>query len=159
MTDKDIKNDNVFIWFLMIPICIIAIYCFVEGFIFSFERAASQFNGGNAGGGVVILGLFILFIPFMSLMNILVHIGAGIRVFRNKLPEFSKDNIFHFKNDSIGSMNLIKLLSNGFIVVYIVWFIYGIFEGNFAYLVWNLLAIAVTLYYKWCFTAQKSISE
>ena len=124
-------------WILMIPICIIALYFLLESVMYVPEIT------GMGGTGLV------LFIPIFAIIcigNIVVHIIAGLLGAFSKNNELSYKDVFYKKSDKI-AVKIIKIVGYLFMLFYIFDMSIGIVNSNYYSIVWNALAIIVTVFY------------
>ena len=120
-------------WILMIPICIIALYFLLESVMYVPEIT------GMEGTGLV------LFIPIFAIIcigNIVVHIIAGLL------------DVFYKKSDKI-AVKIIKIVGYLFMLFYMFDMSIGIVNSNYYSIVWNALAMIVTVFYVIWFSAIK----
>lgn len=124
-------------WILMIPICIIALYFLLESVMYVPEIT------GMEGTGLV------LFIPIFSIIcigNIVVHIIAGLLGIFSKNNELSFKDIFYKKSDTV-CIKILKIVGYLFMLFYIFDMSIGIVNSNYYSIVWNALAMIVTVFY------------
>ena len=123
-------------WILMIPICIIALYFLLESVMYVPEIT------GMEGTGLV------LFIPIFAIIcigNIVVHIIAGLLGAFSKNNELSYKDVFYKKSDKI-AVKIIKIVGYLFMLFYIFDMSIGIVNSNYYSIVWNALALIVTVF-------------
>lgn len=141
-------------WIILIPVCAIAIYCFYKGAFYSIEWQAAKIDARiaqtgedyNFGGMLILLGWALIVTVAMVLVNLLVHISAGIKTFRGKFSGFCL-SLMTFRRSDCRQSRRIKILFYGLTVLYSGWFVYAIHQSNAYYAVWSVLAILVTMYY------------
>ena len=132
-------------WILMIPICIIALYFLLESVMYVPEIT------GMEGTGLV------LFIPIFAIScigTIVVHIIAGLLGAFSKNNELSYKDVFYKKSDKI-AVKIIKIVGYLFMLFYIFDMSIGIVNSNYYSIVWNALAMIVTVFYVIWFSAIK----
>ena len=132
-------------WILMIPICIRALYFLLESVMYVPEIT------GMEGTGLV------LFIPIFAIIcigNIVVHIIAGLLGVFSKNNELSCKDVFYKKSDKI-AVKIIKIVGYLFMLFYIFDMSIGIVNSNYYSIVWNALAMIVTVFYVIWFSAIK----
>lgn len=123
-------------YFLVIPVCLVALY-------FLLESAMYIPKGSNIEGTGKVLFIPIFFI--ICLCNIIVHIVAGIFI-NNQNKYINYKDAFYKKSDKLFS-KVLKIVGYIFISFYISDMIVGTRIGNYYSIVWNLLAIVVTIFY------------
>lgn len=124
-------------WILMIPICIIALYFLLESAMYVPEIT------GMEGTGLV---LFIPIFVIICIGNIVVHIIAGLLGIFSKNNELSYKDVFYKKSDKI-TIKIIKILGYLFMLFYIFDMLTGIVNSNYYSIIWNALAMIVTVFY------------
>ena len=132
-------------WILMIPICIIALYFLLESVMYVPEITGME--------GTVL----VLFIPIFAIIcigNIVVHIIAGLLGAFSKNNELSYKDVFYKKSDKI-AVKIIKIVGYLFMLFYIFDMSIGIVNSNYYSIVWNALAMIVTVFYVIWFSAIK----
>ena len=120
-------------WILMIPICIIALYFLLESVMYVPEIT------GMEGTGLV------LFIPIFAIICI-GNIIAGLLGAFSKNNELSYKDVFYKKSDKI-AVKIIKIVGYLFMLFYIFDMSIGIVNSNYYSIVWNALAMIVTVFY------------
>ena len=124
-------------WILMIPICIIALYFLLESVMYVPEITGMECTG------------LVLFIPIFAIIcigNIVVHIIAGLLGVFSKNNELSYKDVFYKKSDKI-AVKIIKIVGYLFMLFYIFDMSIGIVNSNYYSIVWNALAMIVTVFY------------
>ena len=124
-------------WILMIPICIIALYFLLESVMYVPEIT------GMEGTGLV---LFIPIFVIICIGNIVVHIIAGLLGAFSKNNELSYKDVFYKKSDKI-AVNIKKIVGYLFMLFYMFDMSIGIVNSNYYSIVWNALAMIVTVFY------------
>ena len=124
-------------WILMIPVCIISLYFLLESVMYVPEIT------GMEGTGLV---LFIPIFVIICIGNIVVHIIAGLLGAFSKNNELSYKDVFYKKSDKI-AVKIIKIVGYLFMLFYIFDMSIGIVNSNYYSIVWNALAMIVTVFY------------
>ena len=124
-------------WILMIPICVIALYFLLESVMYVPEIT------GMEGTGLV---FFIPIFAIICLGNIVVNIIAGLLGVFSENNELSYKDVFYKKSDKIG-VKIIKIIGYLFMLFYMFDMLVGIVNSNYYSIVWNTLAIIVTVFY------------
>ena len=99
----------------------------------------------------------VLFIPIFAIIcigNIVVHIIAGLLGVFSKNNELSCKDVFYKKSDKI-AVKIIKIVGYLFMLFYMFDMSIGIVNSNYYSIVWNALAMIVTVFYVIWFSAIK----
>lgn len=123
-------------YFIIIPICLVALYFLLESAMYIPNDSNIEVNGK------------VLFIPIffvICLCNIIVHIIAGIFI-NNQNKYINYEDAFYKKSDKL-PIKILKVIGYVFISFYIFDMSVGTINGNYYSIVWNSLAIIVTIYY------------
>lgn len=125
------------LWLLMIPVCILALYCFLCSL--NYEVKVGSFANSS-----FIFGYFIFFI--MCVDNLCVHLFSGflgVFIDENKIL---LSNFFYLKDNDI-MIKILKVISYVFISIYFSSLLSSINYRNYYGVVWDILAIIVTVFY------------
>lgn len=125
------------LWLLMIPVCILALYCFL--YSLNYEVKVGSFANSS-----FIFGYFIFFI--MCVDNLCVHLFSGflgVFIDENKIL---LSNFFYLKDNDI-MIKILKVISYVFISIYFSSLLSSINYRNYYGVVWDILAIIVTVFY------------
>jgi len=98
---------------------------------------------GMEGTGLV---LFIQIFIIICLGNIVVHIIAGLLGVFSKNNELSFKDIFYKKSDTV-CIKILKIVGYLFMLFYMFDMLVGIVNSNYYSIVWNTLAMIVTVFY------------
>lgn len=142
-----IKIKKLILYFIMIPVCILALYCMWCSL--NYKVKTGYFYNSSF--------MFLYFIFFiMCIGNIYVHFFAGILSINDNKLSFK--SLFYSKTNHI-LMKIIKPVSYILISIYFISFFSDININDYYGAIWNLLAIIVTIFYLIWFEASFKIKS
>ncbi len=120
------------VWFVMIPICAIALIC-----CYKYVMSAPLKLNIEATGLLIFIPIFYL----LCVGNIIVHFGALI----TGITQRGNTNFLKFS--SFTKKGILKWIGLIFIICYSYDLFVGFRTNNLYSIIWNVLAIVVTLFY------------